>query len=1141
MVWQLTTLTPAAVLQNLQNSGLDTLGLTTVRLSPQWADSAATVSYQADDLTLDITGANIIAPFLGIREFMYTPVSGTLDEDITENSTTLKLEAGEGSGFPAPPAAQPNDAAMMVVLSNDAGTQREVVACTAVNGDQLTVVRGHDGTAKQTFAKGSTVRLRVPLGVRTSQFLGVDGLPLTGNIVVLRMHPQAILRLQTLMADRYPVEDGAPITPVPWSMVIRDVVGFTTPRWVRAGNTLTDPSIPSVSGTISFHDGRGQIIDPIYVAALFLDLLQVLPGLLPTDGTLNQANTTNGLSNISNIAGGARVHIVDLHGGVFKVAHAGSVMMHSSGNTNTIIDTTLQSGLVDVSTGDVIRAAGSDTEKRLRWGWAVNGTLRQDDLTIPTHPLPRVFYRIAVVDKDWMLLGNRTASTIQQIPADDGTIPSDLLPVVRDNIEIDYLTDGPDMLAEVTRMMDKPNEEMLLAVTPDVDSTMHTPTAPGVNSHWPTYPTPDTAIASVSAIQLELVGAAVSGTRDVVVTILGGTLPDGAHVRIYPRQFVEIAAIAKEPSYLRADGGAMIASGNADVGVFLKNPFGLVDGQPMPNPAILSMDVVVTPRRGDLQMFGNVSVVVAAGPATPPPDRFAPQAGEQLWVIAAMATQIPTFFSIASSPLFGIPRTLPPPPSPGNSLVDLLISLASDTPPRQAPRLPTMARFDSLAAIGVPGTGNVGDPQPNPSGSLFWEAVLSGGRFSRESRSANHALGNPGNPAGPDIHAPGVRMTGALAYDVAVLAAHRVQPMIPIPVPNNQYVGWIILMGGNNFNVPDDSANTNNTGVGVLLQTIAKGCETPWLGPLSPPPPNVLLDDLIDDAIDEMGINNFDVDLDVNNEPRLQRQVRRDFFVSRHGIRDTLWSLRRACSQATELIYIESPQFNATAQPNEGLVAAQVDLVQIIHARLEDKDAPNLKVIICMPKDPDFGYEYKGWWRHHYAARRDAINLLLSVAPDRVLAFHPVGFPGRTAFIRTTSVIVDDVWSLVGSTHFRRRGMTFDGSSAIASFDCRLREGYSEKVREYRRALMAQKLQVETPDSTSPGNADWLRLAYPSSTFTLIQDMLNQGGLGRIKPLYPGPNDNTVQAHNPNLADPDGTSDTQYLTILAGQLNEAGS
>jgi hypothetical protein len=170
--------------------------------------------------------------------------------------------------------------------------------------------------------------------------------------------------------------------------------------------------------------------------------------------------------------------------------------------------------------------------------------------------------------------------------------------------------------------------------------------------------------------------------------------------------------------------------------------------------------------------------------------------------------------------------------------------------------------------------------------------------------------------------------------------------------------------------------------------------------------------------------------------------------------------------QARELIYIESSQLARTARPGNPAQDYEVDLVAAIVTRLQAQ--PNLKVIVCTPRLSDFGTSYRNFSRQHYKARSEAAGLLLSAAPDRVAIFHPVGFPGRTAFIRTTSVIVDDVWALVGAAHFRRRGMTFDGSVAIASFDRQLDEGYSKKVRDYRRALMAAKMRVPIPPPTQP-------------------------------------------------------------------------
>src|SRR5262249_33542501 len=153
------------------------------------------------------------------------------------------------------------------------------------------------------------------------------------------------------------------------------------------------------------------------------------------------------------------------------------------------------------------------------------------------------------------------------------------------------------------------------------------------------------------------------------------------------------------------------------------------------------------------------------------------------------------------------------------------------------------------------------------------------------------------------------------------------------------------------------------------------------------------------------------------NENRIIAEIRKECVVSKAGLRDALWSLRRALREARELIYIESPQFTRTARPIGTPTAEQVDLVGEIATSLAAH--PNLRVVICTPRQADFAANYPGWSRQHYRARSEAVGNLLAVAADRVVAFHPVGFPGRTAFIRTTSVVVDDVWCLVGATHFR--------------------------------------------------------------------------------------------------------------------------
>jgi hypothetical protein len=436
-----------------------------------------------------------------------------------------------------------------------------------------------------------------------------------------------------------------------------------------------------------------------------------------------------------------------------------------------------------------------------------------------------------------------------------------------------------------------------------------------------------------------------------------------------------------------------------------------------------------------------------------------------------------------------------------------------------------MARFETIMVTGTTGG--------TPANTLLWEAVLSGGRWDRETRSAQHAMGNPGNPAGPDVHAPGIHVTGALAYDLARHAMRRAEPIIPLP--GGATPGWLVAMDGLNFDPPTDST-ASNTGIGVLLETTPAICETPELSLVTPPPPNATVQNLLNNLADTLGVPRPGLNLGPT-EPRMEKEVRREVIVSASGLRDALWSLRRAVQDARELIYIESPQFARTAYPAGPPKPQEIDLLADILTTMLFR--PNLRLIVCVPRESDFGQKYKSWSRQHYKARNDAVTTLLAAVPDRVAVFHPVGFPVRTAFIRTTTVIVDDVWCLSGATHFRRRGMTFDGSAAIASFDRQMDNGYSKKVRAYRRSLMAAKMAIAPPGAASP-SADWLRLGHPLSAFQLVTDWLNDGGLGRIQPFWPGPADTTVLAASPNLADPDGSSGADFLTLFGSLLAETG-
>ncbi|QHS52276.1 hypothetical protein [Edaphobacter sp. 12200R-103] len=1112
------TLTAANAQTNLQNDGLDALGLTTLALSPHWS-TAAIGGYDSNQLTLHIAGG-LRAPFRGLLEGAFAPASSTLSANITADDTTINVAAGDGNRFPSPTGGD----SVLLTLSNDSGSKKETVACTARTGDALTVVRAFDNTTKQAFSSGDRVSLKLTRGGTVSQFLGADGQPLQVPCAVFRLHPQAVHRLERLMSVRY-ASNGAVTHPFPVCMLVRSAEFLKTNQFYDADATLP------VNGDISFHDGRGLIVDPIYVASLFDHLLTWLPGLQPAGVTGGPGDAGTGIRAIAQTVSTTLVHFIDPHGANYRpvIPSAKIVIGRDGVMTPEEIPAT---ALVTLGASDKVKADAGD-DNRMRWGWATNGTLARADLQPPTITAPaalnRQFLRVMVADVKWSLLGNRSGSDVQGVQKDDGRIPPELLPEVRDQVVIDYTVDGPDTLAECARVLSRPNQSMIMAVSQEIDGTLILPPTQGATAHWPAFPAQNGAPGGTPPATLPAGSLTASfvalPSNDVVVRVTN--VPAEAHIRIYPQQFVAIPAIAEEPSFVRGDGGANIADASGAADVLVPNPFRLANGGQRPSPATLTLDLVVAPRGGGRRLYGALTVSVANGPAGPlsptPPFNGT----------GVLTPLLPALEGVGPSPLFGVPMPQPPAtPNPSN-VIDLAISLAAEPSPRQAPRLPTQSRFETVVLTGTTGPGT-----PAPTGTLFWDAIVTGGRLTGESRSAQHDLGNPGNPGGPDVHAPGVRVTGALAYDAALAAMRRVQPMIPWPTTNGLNPGWVVGSMGDNFNVPDDSANTTNTSVGVLLRTIAVGCETSQLSDQTPPDAGLTVTQMINSAATRLGLPAPNIPVNIDNEPRLQKEVRKEFFISKHGLRDVQWSLLRAISEARELIYIESPQFAPTARISPPAKEYQVDLVAKLADRLTAMKC--LKVIICTPRLTDYAENFKSYSRYHYNARNEAVSMLTTIAPDRVAVFHPVGFPGRTAYIRTTSIIVDDVWSLVGTAHFRRRGMTFDGSVSIASFDRQLEDGYSKKVRNYRRALMGAKLHVATPIGGQAAPADWIRLSRPDSSFALVSDLLAQGGLGRIQPLWPGPSDTTVLAAQPDAADPDGSTSDQFMITLAGSLNELG-
>ena len=207
---------------------------------------------------------------------------------------------------------------------------------------------------------------------------------------------------------------------------------------------------------------------------------------------------------------------------------------------------------------------------------------------------------------------------------------------------------------------------------------------------------------------------------------------------------------------------------------------------------------------------------------------------------------------------------------------------------------------------------------------------------------------------------------------------------------------------------------------------------------------------------------------------------------------------------------------------------------------------PALHVVVCTPEEPDYPFGFNPFSDDERKRRRTAILALptANVADpvgNRVVAFHPVGFPGRPSRLESTTVIVDDVWALVGSSTLRRRGLTFDGSTDLVLTGQDLVEGRSPAIAALRRSLQASRLGIPVPVPVAPGSvpplptSSFVRLSDGVEAFHEIREMLRGGGQGRITRLTPADpvgRPPTTPAPDINVVDPDSETYDLVQTLI---------
>jgi hypothetical protein len=216
------------------------------------------------------------------------------------------------------------------------------------------------------------------------------------------------------------------------------------------------------------------------------------------------------------------------------------------------------------------------------------------------------------------------------------------------------------------------------------------------------------------------------------------------------------------------------------------------------------------------------------------------------------------------------------------------------------------------------------------------------------------------------------------------------------------------------------------------------------------------------------------------------------------------------------------------------------DLIELIKNRISE--ISGLHVVICTPKFLDYARAYKPFAEMEARDRYDKIRELND---DRVVSFHPIGFPGRYTIIESTTVIVDDVWGMIGSSAFRRRGLGFDGGSDLVFTDKQRIDGRSPAISDLRRRLLAIRLGISPEGESSFGimrNSSYIRLKDGIESFYLIREMLVAGGIGKIARLYNPPAPESIEELTIDLTNPDGMEfsyvySSALLTALLAGLN----
>lgn len=248
-----------------------------------------------------------------------------------------------------------------------------------------------------------------------------------------------------------------------------------------------------------------------------------------------------------------------------------------------------------------------------------------------------------------------------------------------------------------------------------------------------------------------------------------------------------------------------------------------------------------------------------------------------------------------------------------------------------------------------------------------------------------------------------------------------------------------------------------------------------------------------------------------------------------------------AISRARHYVYLEDQYF------------VEPDFVGVLAARLSDPD-PNLRLrrlfvivphILADQPVVDAVYHHKRREnmlliqqavRNRLALDRGGIDpaTVPQLDIDKIFTLAHLEHPsGTEIYLHAKHMIVDDIWMVVGSSNFSRRGMSYETEIGVTISDAEVEDGVRKLVRDHRIRLWAEHLRLD--------RSHWHRLLDPIAGAELLRQALDNPNL----PLIPFQVNNPdiefsypAENHTNNhelvyrfLADPNGMVDTDPVNV----------